>query len=53
MTWYLFVFLTSALINVALGLGMIVLMLRYLIHDDDVAGIVSENLVWMLIFIFW
>jgi hypothetical protein len=53
MTWYFFVFLTSALLNVAFGCGVVVFMLKYLIHDEDVAGIVSENLVWMLVFVFW
>lgn len=53
MFWYFFAFLLSALLNVALGCGVLLLMLRYLIHDEEVARIVSDNLPYMLIFAFW
>lgn len=52
MSWYFFAFLFSAVLNVALGCGVIMLMLRFLIHDEAVARIVSDNLIWMLIFAF-
>lgn len=53
MNWYFFIFLASAFVNVALALGIVLLMLQYLIHDEEVARIVTENLVWMLVFGFW
>ncbi|CAK3903183.1 MATE efflux family [Lecanosticta acicola] len=53
MKWYGYAFIIIGLIDAALGVGITVLMLETLVHDEEVAELLKLNLPYLAMFVFF